>query len=101
MQKSTTITKEKIADQLKNKLGLSSLICEEITLHVFSEILQLTKNKRKTTLQNFGAWKISHKNPRPGFNIKTGNSVTIKARSVLSFTPAKSFKKKINNADVN
>ncbi len=100
MQTQATITKEKISDQLKNQLGLSSLLCEEITLHVFSEILQLTKNKNKTALQNFGTWKINHKNSRPGFNIKTGNSVAIEARSVLSFTPAKSFKKKINNTDV-
>lgn len=53
MQKSTTITKETIADQLKNQLRLVfSKICEEITLHIFSKILQLTKNKRKTISQN-------------------------------------------------
>ena len=100
-QKSVTITKEKIADQLKKQLGLSSLICEEIVINVFFELLQLTKNTNKTTLQNFGTWKTNYKKTRPGFNIKTGDPVSIKARNVLRFTPAKAFKKQINDADAN
>jgi|GEM_PF-1000925 nucleoid DNA-binding protein len=96
-----TITKEKIADQLRNNLGLSALICEDITLHMFSELLEMTENTNKTTLQNFGTWKINYKDSRPGFNIKTGDAVSIEARNVLRFTPAKAFKKQINdtNAD--
>lgn len=92
----TTITKEKIADQLKNNLGLSSLICEDITLHLFSELLQMTKDHSKTTLQNFGTWKINCKDSRPGFNIKTGDPVSIEPRNVLRFTPSIAFKKQIN-----
>jgi len=100
-QEPATITKEKIADQLKNHLGLSSLICEEITLNLFSELLQITETTNKTTLQNFGTWKINYKDTRPGFNIKTGDAVSIEARNVLRFTPAKAFKKQINDADAN
>ncbi len=99
-QKPVTITKEKIANQLKKQFGLSSLICEEIVTTVFSELLQITKDTKKTTLQNFGTWKVNHKNSRPGFNVKTGDSVPIKARNVLSFTPAETFKKQINKTDV-
>ena len=96
MQKSITITKELIADHLKNQLGFSSLICEEITYTIFLEILTLTQENNKTMLQNFGTWKINHKKTRPGLNIHTGDTVEIKARNVLRFTPAKSLKEKIN-----
>ena len=82
-QELVTITKEKIAAQLKNNLGLSSLICEEITLNVFSELLEITQNTDKISLQNFGTWQINHKDTRPGFNLKTGASVPIEARAVL------------------
>lgn len=99
MKGSTTITKEKIAEQLKEHLGLSTLLCEEITRNLFLEILNLTKNSGKTTLQNFGTWKINHKDARPGFNIKTGKTVEIKPRSVLRFTPSRSLKEKINHAE--
>ena len=98
-EETKTITKEKIANHLKNHLGLSSLICEEITQNVFSELLELTRREGKTNLQNFGTWKINHKEDRPGFNIKTGKAVNIKARKVLRFTPSQSFKKQINKKD--
>lgn len=95
----TTITKEKIAEQLKNQLGFSSLICEEITATIFSELLTLTKNEGSVALQNFGTWKINHKKSRPGFNIKAGHSVNIKARRVLRFIPARAFRNEINDKD--
>lgn len=96
MKDSTTITKEKIVEQLKNQLGLSALLCEEITCNVFSEILALTKSNKKTTLQNFGTWSINHKEARPGLNIHTGDAVQIEPRNVLRFAPSKSLKEKIN-----
>jgi nucleoid DNA-binding protein len=90
------ITKEKIALYLKKQLGLSSLLCEDITTEVFSELLKLIKDQKKVSLRNFGTWKIIHKNTRPGFNIKNGTKVSIEARNVLRFVPSKAFKKDIN-----
>ena len=96
MKKPETITKEKIAEKLKNELGFSAPICEEITTSIFTEILHLTKRDDKTMLQNFGTWKINHKKTRPGFNIRLGQPVEIKARTVLRFLPSKPLKEKIN-----
>ena len=92
----STITKEKIAERLKEQLGFSSLICEEITATIFSELLELTKNEGSVALQNFGTWKINHKKSRPGFNIKAGHAVDIKERNVLRFIPSRAFRNKIN-----
>ena len=99
MHKVSTITKEKIAEKLKAQLGLSLSLCEEITLYDFAEILNLAKKDQKVVLQNFGTWKINHKKTRPGFNIHTGNSVSIAPRTVLRFNPSRSFKDKVNNYD--
>ncbi|PCJ27131.1 MAG: integration host factor [Rickettsiales bacterium] len=97
--KPVTITKDKIAERLKGRLGLSSVICEEITSHIFSEILNITEQEGKLMLKNFGVWRINHKAARVGFNIKSGNSVRITPRSVLRFIPSKSFKEQINKSD--
>ena len=43
MHKVSTITKEKISEKLRSQLGLSLSLCEEITLYVFAEILNLAK----------------------------------------------------------
>ncbi|NRB11164.1 MAG: HU family DNA-binding protein [Rickettsiaceae bacterium] len=97
MQSNTeTITKEKIAEMLKANLGLSNIICEEITAALFTEIFELVKEKQKINLKNFGKFFLNHKNTRPGFNIRTGDLVEIPPRSVLRFVPSRKFKYKIN-----
>ena len=55
-----TITKEKIANLLKERLGFSSLICEEITNSIFSEILYLSLTNKKLVLPNFGKFHKSY-----------------------------------------
>jgi nucleoid DNA-binding protein len=97
MQKPETITKEKIAERLKTQLGLSATLCEEITSSIFSEIFRLTKRDEKMMLQNFGTWKINHKETRPGFNIRSKELVKIEARTVLRFLPSRPLKEKINS----
>ncbi|GAB4163996.1 MAG: hypothetical protein Tsb006_3360 [Rickettsiaceae bacterium] len=99
MKQKSTITKERIAEHLRDRLGFSVSICEDIISQVFSELVELTKRDQKTMLQNFGTWKMNHKKTRPGFNIRTGDAVNIEPRSVLRFSPSKSLKDKINLHD--
>ena len=95
-----TITKEKIANLLKERLGFSSLICEEITNRIFSEILDLSLNNKKLVLPNFGKFQVHSKNKRPGLNLQTGEALEIEPRKVLRFSPASSLKEKINSYEV-
>lgn len=91
-----TITKETIAGLLKDKLGFSSLICEEITNAIFSEMLNLSLSDKKLLLTNFGKFQVHYKGKRPGVNLKTGESVEIASRKVLRFNASRSFKKMLN-----
>ncbi len=96
-QKINTITKEKIAENLRNQLGFSVSICEDIVSEVFSQIIDLSISEQKVMLQNFGTWKINNKKSRPGFNIHTGAAVDIAPRSVMRLIPSKSLKEIINS----
>jgi len=91
-----TVTREIIADLLKQKLGFSSLICEEITSAIFSEILTLSINDEKLLLTNFGKFQIHSKGKRPGINLKTKESVEITPRKVFRFHASRSLKKMLN-----
>lgn len=91
-----TITKEKIANLLKERLGFSSLICEEITNSIFSEILDLSLNNKKLVLPNFGKFQVHSKGKRPGLNLQTREILEIEPRKVLRFSPSSLLKKKIN-----
>jgi nucleoid DNA-binding protein len=91
-----TVTKEKIAARLSEDLGLSHILCEEISYTIFQEIVDLVKAEKKITLKNFGKFYINHKKSRPGLNIRTKDVVAIAPRDVLRFTPSRLFKSKIN-----
>lgn len=96
MSVSTTITKEKIAQDLHKEMGLSFLICEEIVNKIFTEMTDLILRDEKLMLHRFGTWKLHRKNPRPGFNITHGNHVNIPARTVLQFTSSNLLRQKLN-----
>jgi nucleoid DNA-binding protein len=95
-----TITKEKIANLLKKRVGFSSLICKEITNRIFSKILDLSLNNKKFVLPKFGKFQVHSKNKRPGLNLQTGEVLEIEPRKVLRLSPASSLKEKINSYEV-
>ena len=95
-----TITKEKIANLLKEKLGFSSLICEEITNSIFFEILDLSLNNKKLVLPNFGKFQVHSKSKRPGLNLQTREVLEIEPRKVLRFNPSNFLKQKINSHEL-
>ncbi|MFU7502441.1 MAG: HU family DNA-binding protein [Candidatus Tisiphia sp.] len=90
-----TITREKIAHILKSKLGLSSIICEEIVDQIFKNIQQMASNQR-LTLAGFGSFCTSTK-PRPGINFHTKEIVIIPKKEVMRFIPAKKLTLLINS----
>lgn len=92
-----TITREHITNLLKGKLGFSHLLCEEIVNTIFAEIIDLSLNNNKLTLANFGKFQVYNKSRRPGTNMQTRTAIEIKPRKVLRFSPAKSFKEKVNS----
>ncbi len=95
-----TITKEKIAYLLKEKLGFSSLLCEEITNTIFFEALDLSLNSEKLILTNFGKFQVYTKRKRPGINLQTGEALEIKPRRVIRFSPARLLKEKVNSHEL-
>ena len=95
-----TITKDKIANLLKEKLGFSSLLCEEITNSIFSEMLDLSLNNHKLVLSNFGKFQIHHKKKRPGVNLQTKTALEIEPRRVLRFHPSRLLKEKVNSHEL-
>ncbi len=90
-----TLTKELLGENLKNRLGLSNTLCEEIVSEIFDEITQQIYTHSKVTIKNLGKFFINNKKARPGLNIKTGEYAEVPARTVLRFTPSRSFKTKL------
>lgn len=94
-QEQETITKEKLTEHLKDSLGLSSLLCEEIVNVFFEEISSQTIRDSSVTINNFGKFFLNQKEARPGQNVKTGEEVQVPARTVLRFVPSRVLKKRL------
>lgn len=91
----TTITKEKIANMLKARLGLSTIICEELVEQLFSNIQDIAQSQR-LTMVDFGSFCTKLKKARPGMNFHTKETITIPEKQVMRFIPAKKLKSLIN-----
>lgn len=95
MKETETITKEAMTEDLKDSIGLSALICEEIVNVIFEELTNQIILKKSVTIKNFGKFTLNEKKARPGQNIVTGETVDVPSRTVLRFLPARSLKEKL------
>lgn len=96
MQVPETINKEKIAEMLKCKLGLSGILCEELVNRIFASIYEITSADTKLMLKNFGTFSINHKKARIGQNLQTKEKVNISSRTVFRFLAAEQLKNAVN-----
>ena len=92
-----TMTKNDLIDILYEQAGLSKKECAsamESTLDIIKDEL----GKGNTVkISGFGKWTIKSKKERKGRNPKTGESMVIKARKVVTFKPSLILKDTLND----
>ena len=96
MEQRTTITKEKIAVHLHQKMGFAKSVTEKLILQIFEEIADMLKKGGNIQLPNFGAFSISKKSARPGMNMHTKERMMIPSREVIRFVPSRALKNRVN-----
>ncbi|WP_392566878.1 integration host factor subunit alpha [Utexia brackfieldae] len=90
-----TLTKADIAESLTNKLNLDKQESKVLVELFFEEIRVALEKGEPVKLSGFGNFTVRDKNARPGRNPKTGESVSICARRVVTFRPGIKFKERI------
>jgi len=80
-----TLTKAELAELLFERLGLNTRESKDM-VEAFFDIIHGTLVKGEDVkLSGFGNFNIRRKAPRPGRNPRTGESIPIKARNVVTF----------------
>ena len=80
-----TLTKADLSELLFDKLGLNKRESKDM-VEAFFDILHGTLVRGDDVkLSGFGNFNIRRKAPRPGRNPRTGESIPIKARNVVTF----------------
>jgi integration host factor subunit alpha len=80
-----TLTKAELAELLFDRLGLNKRESKDMVEAFFEIVHAALVDGVDVKLSGFGNFNIRRKAPRPGRNPRTGESIPIKARSVVTF----------------
>ncbi len=80
-----TLTKAELSDRLFDRLGLNKRESKDMVEAFFEIVHGTLVAGQDVKLSGFGNFNIRRKAPRPGRNPRTGESIPIKARNVVTF----------------
>ena len=80
-----TLTKAELADMLFERLGLNKRESKDMVEAFFELVHSTLVLGEDVKLSGFGNFNIRRKAPRPGRNPRTGESIPINARNVVTF----------------
>ena len=80
-----TLTKAELADLLFERLGLNKRESKDMVEAFFDIVHGALVEGRDVKLSGFGNFNVRRKAPRPGRNPRTGESIPIAARNVVTF----------------
>ena len=89
------LTKAGIAESLYEELGLNKREARELVEIYIDELKEALSNGKQVKLSGFGNFDLRDKKERPGRNPKTGESIPISARRVVTFKPGQKLKNKV------
>jgi integration host factor subunit alpha len=80
-----TLTKAELAELLFDRIGLNKRESKDIVDAFFDLLHEALVSNNEVKLSGFGNFTIRQKASRPGRNPRTGESIPIKARNVVTF----------------
>lgn len=79
------MTKKDIIMRIAEETGLKQIHVKEVVQRTFDIIVENLSNGKKVELRNFGIFKVKTRKGRIGRNPRTGESVSIPDKKVVSF----------------
>tara|TARA_X000000950_G_scaffold220617_1_gene265718 strand:- start:371 stop:673 length:303 start_codon:yes stop_codon:yes gene_type:complete len=93
------ISREEIADAMKNEFGFNRKQCLDIVNDIIDIIIEGLQYDKKVKIHNFGTFNMNNKKSRVGRNPKTKEEYNITSRNVITFKASKILLKYINNTN--
>ncbi len=90
-----TLTKAAMVEYMFNEQGLGKLEGRELVDLFIEEIVGSLAVGEQVKLPGFGNFELRDKKERPGRNPKTGESIPISARRVVTFKPGPTLKARL------
>lgn len=99
VEKSETLTKAQIAQDLSDTFGFNKRESKELVEQFYEEISDVLVSGEQIKLSGFGNFELRDKASRPGRNPRTGEDVPISARRVVTFKPGQKLRAQIDSFD--
>ena len=89
------MTKKEIVTKIAEETGLKQIDVKDVVQKTLDSIVAALSKGETVELRNFGVFKVKSRKPRIGRNPKTGATVPIPERKVVSFKTGMVMKKKV------
>ena len=89
------MTKKEMANAIAEEVNLSQILVKEIIERVFDGIIDTLKQERRIELRNFGVFEVKKRKPRKARNPRTGESLMVPAKLVVTFKPGLEMEEKV------
>lgn len=93
---SSKVTYGEIVEALSRKTGFSKQKSEAFAKALINKVQQDLEETGKSSITNFGSFKVKEVAERQGQNPQTGEPITIPAHRRVSFTPYKALRERVN-----
>ena len=94
--KRTNITRKELAKAINEKMGFSQRSATALIDEVFSALKGALLSEESVKLVQFGTFNVRRKKSRVGRNPRTGDTMEICPRCMVSFRPSKVVREHIN-----
>jgi nucleoid DNA-binding protein len=89
------MTKKEMAKAIADEMDLTQVQAREIIQRVFDGITETLLNEGRIELRNFGIFEVKQRKPRKARNPRTGESVMVPARFVVTFKPGREMEERV------
>ena len=90
-----SVTKKEIVRAISVKNNLTQLEAKKIVQETFDAIVDTLAEKGRIELRNFGVFEVKRRAARMARNPRTGETVPVKEKSVVTFKPGKVMEERV------
>ena len=89
------MTKKDIAIQIADETGIKQVVVKKVVQMYLDKIIDILAKGETIELRNFGVFKVKSRKARTGRNPRTGESVPVPPKKVVTFKPGLIMKQKV------
>ena len=89
------MTKKDIVKTIAEQIDLPQLRTKDLVQRTFDALIEALVREGRIELRNFGVFQIKKREARVARNPRTGERVTVPAKSVVTFKPGKEMEEKV------